>query len=401
MKNLLILIAALLMTACSEDVTTNQSDGDKQHVAFSVTYDDAISVEIQNNSTRANAPWIVERMPQPAAVSQVVAVETDFPSEEPLCLTITEEPFIRHTNTNTFTRGILLNSSDADDLSFGVTEYPTGETNIANVKWANSHPTYEGNISAGEVLFKAIQKWESDAYTGTQYDFYAYAPWQDGGSGQGITLSENHQTITYDPTSPTPVPANNQPDLMTAPKATSAFVGAVPLTFHHRLCAVQIKTASTWNTDYEISGIEFQNIYYSGTFNIDSDKDATWINYNQSEATPRDKGNYTVTGFIPGVAAANTVVAGDAGTWLMMVPQTLSGAKISITLKHKTSGETFTLTAPINNSIWPAGYTITYTVSPEQISSMSVSYPSGSRAWSGLEDNLGTEYAAMKSSVFS
>ena len=383
------------MVACSEDVTTSRSDGDKQNITFSVTYDDAISVQIQNASTRAVAPWTLKQISQPATMAQVVAVETDFPSEEPLCLTIIEEPFIRRTHTNTYTRGALLNSSDAAALSFGVTEYPTGGTVIGNAKWENSHPSYEGNISAGEELFKAIQKWESDAYTGTQYDFYAYAPWQDGGSGQGIALSENRQAITYDPTG---VPANNQPDLMTALKATSAYVSAVPLTFHHRLCAVQIKTASTWNTDYEISGIEFQNIYYSGSFNIDSDKDAAWTNYNQNETTPGNKGNYTVTGFVSGVLTANTVVAGDADTWLMMVPQTLSRAKLSITLRHKTSGETYVLTAPINNTSWRAGYTTTYVISPESITSMIVSYPKETRRWkkspSGYEDGPVTSYSA-------
>ena len=377
------------MAACSEDVSTTGSDGDKRYVSFSITDDDVISVQVQDLTTRVSAPWIAEQMSQPMAETQVVEVETDLPTEEPLCLTITQEPFIRRNLNNSFTRGMLLNSGDAASLSFGVTEYPMGETNIANAKWANNNPAWETTISAGVELFKSSKTWEHDAYTNVQYDFYAYAPYQENGTGQGITLSDNRQAITYDPTG---IPANNQPDLMTALKATSAYVGAVPLTFHHRLCAVQIKTASSWNTDYEISGIQFQKIYYSGTFNIDSDKDALWTNYNQSEATPGDKGNYTVTGFVPNVATANTVVAGDASTWLMMVPQTLSGAKISITLRHKTSGDTFIMTAPINNSIWRAGYTTTYTVSPEYITTMKVSYPLGNRAWSGTENGPVTSY---------
>ena len=391
MKKLFSLIAAaLLMAACSEDVTTTRPDGDKQYISFSVKDGDADGGQTQNAQTRSLAPWMAEQMSQSATETKVVAVETDLPTDEPLCLTITDEPFIHRTISNDFTRGALLNSGDAAALSFGVTEYPTGETNIDNVKWENSHPAYQEMISTNVALFKAPQTWEFDAYDNHQYDFYAYAPWEDAGSGQGITLSANRQAITYDPTG---VPANNQPDLMTARKVTSAYVGAVPLTFHHRLCAIQIKTGSSWPAGYHVSSIQFNNVYYSGSFNIDSDKDVTWINYNQGEATPGAKGNYVVTG-VTAANSTNTEIAGDNGSnWVMMVPQTLSGAKLSVILEDASSNKS-TITAPINNSTWQAGHTITYTVSPEYISSMSVSYPLGNRAWSGTENGLVTSYAA-------
>ena len=381
MKKLFALTAvALLMAACSEEVTTNHPNGDKQYISFSVTDGDAVSGQTQNASTRVSAPWIAEQMPQPMAEIKVVEVETDMPTEESLYLTITDEPFIRRTDTN-FTRGALLNSGDASILSFGVTEYPTGQTNIANVKWENSNPTYQEMISSNVALFKAPQTWEFDAYDDVKYDFYAYAPWEDGGSGQGIALSENRQAITYNPYN---VPANNQPDLMTARKVTSAYVGAIPLTFHHRLCAIQIKTGSTWPSGYQVKGITFSNVIPSGTFNIDSDKDANWSSY-------ASKTDYVVTGLTAANSAGSEIAGNTGSNWVMMVPQNLTGAKLSITIEDG-DHHAYTITAPINNSIWRAGHTITYTVSPESITSMSVSYPLGSRAWSGTENGLVTSY---------
>ena len=397
MKKLFTLIAAVsLMAACSEDVTTNRPDGDKQFVSFSVTCGDAISGQTQNSSTRSNsplimdsAPWMAEQMSQPAIKTKVVEVETDLPSEEPLFLTITDEPFIRRTNNSGVTRGALLNSGDAASLSFGVTEYPTGVTNIASAKWVNSHPQYKEMISSNVALFKAPQTWEYDAYDDVQYDFYAYAPWQDAGAGQGIELSTNRLSIAYDPTD---VPANEQPDLMTAPKVTSAYVGAIPLTFHHRLCAIQIKAGSTWPSGYKMSGISFSNIYYKADFDISTE---TWGNYNGSGA----KDTYSLTTATGGLTEADTAgdeIAGDTDSnWIMMVPQTLDGVKLSISIKDGGDNE-YTITAPINNSIWRAGHTITYTVSPESIDldEVTVSYPSGSRAWSGIEDGPITSYAS-------
>ena len=89
MKKLFTLIAAAtMMAACSEDVTTNNPDGDKRYVSFSVS-------DAQNTSTRSVvAPWSNEQAETTDAEKEVVAVETDLPTEYPLCLTITDEPFI-------------------------------------------------------------------------------------------------------------------------------------------------------------------------------------------------------------------------------------------------------------------------------------------------------------------
>lgn len=361
MKKLFTLIAAAsLMAACSEEVTTNRSEGDKQYISFSVS-------DTQNSSTRAFvAPWYNEQTEVTDAEKCVVAVDTDLPTEYPLCLTITDEPFIHRTESD-LTRGAILNSGDAASLEFGVTEFlKDGDTEY----FSNTKPAYQNvTLDGGRELFKANEFWEYDSYDGMEYDFYAYAPHVNS-TGQGITLSNHNRTITYDATG---ISVGSQPDLMTARKWTSSYVGAIPLNFQHRLCAIQIKTAGAWASGIHVSAVKFLNVISSGTFNIDTDKDDAWTSKGAA-------GDYVVSGFNEAAATA-TVVTGPTDKWLMMVPQTLSGAKLSITLTDGSSNSTI-LTAPINSTAWSAGHTVTYTISPEAISEITVNYPTGSaRSW--------------------
>jgi len=367
MKKLFTLIAAAsLMAACSEEVATNRSEGDKQYISFSVS-------DTQSSSTRAFvAPWYNEQTEIPDAEKCVVAVDTDLPTEYPLCLTITDEPFIHRTESN-LTRGVILNSGDAAILEFGVTEYKKdGNTPY----FSNTKPAYQNvTLDGGRALFKANEFWEYDSYDGIEYDFYAYAPHVSSSGQSGITLSSDNRTITYDAMG---ISVGNQPDLMTARKWTSSYVGAIPLNFQHRLCAIQIKTAGAWASGIHVSAVKFLNVISSGTFNIDTDKDADWDSKGAA-------GDYVVSGFNE-ADATNTVVTGPADKWLMMVPQTLSGAKLSITLTDGSSNSTI-LTAPINSTAWSAGHTVTYTISPEAISEITVNYPTGSaRSWNDGSD---------------
>ena len=284
------------MAACSEDVTTNNPDGDKRYVSFSVS-------DAQNTSTRSFvAPWSNEQAEMTDAEKNAVAVETDLPTEYPLSLTITDEPFIHHAYSDV-TRGALFNSGDAASLVFGVTEFLTSDPTTP--LFSNSVPAHQSTLDDGRELFKANEFWEYDAYDGTEYDFYAYAPRVDG-TAQGITLSNNYTTISYNATG---VNVGSQPDLMTARKWTSSYVGAIPLNFQHRLCAIQIKTAGTWTSGYHVVGVKFSNVISSGTFDIDMDKDDAWTSKGAA-------GDYEVSGFAE-AAAANTVIAGLADTCLM------------------------------------------------------------------------------------
>ena len=373
MKKLFTLIAAvLLIVACSEDITTNRPDGNRRNISFGVLGDDAVSVTIDDNITRSTAisvlsndfaPWTAELPEQQFTdvTEKVVEVESDFPTDEQLCLTITDEPRI---HKDQITRGALQNMVDTRTLVFGVTEFI--KDNTTSPVFSNRVPVVQNTtLDGGLELFLSKETWEDDAYNGTEYDFYAYAPQVANAGDKGITLSNNNRTISYDAND---VEVGDQPDLMTARKATSAYVSLVPLTFQHRLCAIQIKTAGTWTAGYHVSGVQFTNVISSGTFDIDKDKDADWTNKGTA-------GIYTVKGFNKAAATA-TVVTGGSDKWLMLPPQTLSSAKISITLTDDaTETYSYTVTAPISAYTWTAGHTVTYTISPASIATMTVNYP--------------------------
>ena len=373
MKKLFTLIAAvLLIVACSEDITTNRPDDNRRNISFGVLGDDAVSVTIEDNITRSTAmpvlgtdyaPWTAELTnQQPADVTEkVVEVESDFPTDEQLCLTITDEPRI---HKDQITRGALQDMVDTRTLVFGVTEFV--KDNTTSPVFSNKVPVVQNTtLDGGLELFLSKETWEDDAYNGTEYDFYAYAPQVANAGDKGITLSNNNRTISYDAAG---VDVGDQPDLMTARKATSAYVSLVPLTFQHRLCAIQIKTAGTWAAGYHVSGVKFTNVISSGTFDIDTDKDDAWDSYGS-------KGDYEVSGFNEAAATATVVTGGD-DKWLMMVPQTLSSTKISITLTDDaTETHSYTVTAPISAYTWTAGHTVTYTISPASIATMTVNYP--------------------------
>lgn len=364
MKKLITMITAgLLMAGCAEEVNNNRTDGDKRYITFSVSDDNTAARTPYASMRTSVAPWTDE---QAGVEAKVVEVETDLPTEYPLSLTITDEPNISSAKAD-ITRGALLNSGDAASLEFGVTEFLT--SNATSPLFSNSKPAHQSTLDDGRELFKANEFWEYDSYDGISYDFYAYAPWVNG-SGSGITLSNENRTITYDATG---VAVNNQPDLMTARKWTSSYVGAIPLNFQHRLCAIQIKTTGTWAEGYHVSGVKFTNVISSGTFDIDTDKDDAWTSKGAAD-------DYVVTGFTE-ADAANVEITGATGSnWLMLPPQTLSDAKLSITMSDG-SGE-YTITAPVNASTWRAGHTVTYTVSPEAITTMTVNYPTGTaRSW--------------------
>ena len=353
------------MAACSEDVTSSRTDDNGRNVTFSVIDGGAISVETQNSSTRINiAPWTTENNAQ-TINEKVVKAETDLPISEPLCLTITEEPITNPIQTNVSTRGALLNSGDASSLVFGVTEFIKDD--VTTPFLSNIVPIYQNTtLDDGSFLFRANETWEHDAYDGTEYDFYAYAP-RVVGTEHGMTLTNNFTTITYNAAG---VDVGDQPDLMTASKATSAYVSAVPLTFQHRLCAIQIKTSGTWAAGFHVSAVKFTNVISSGTFNIDTDKDAAWTSYGSV-------GDYVVSGFNE-ANATGVSVTGPDNKWLMMVPQTLGNSpssKLSITLTDASSNS-YVVTAPISATTWKAGQKVTYNIAPESFATMTVNYPS-------------------------
>ena len=275
------------------------------------------------------------------------------------CLTVEEEPV---------TKGTLVNDA-SPSFSFGVSEF-NGSAAVSSFQ--NVQPVYESNISSGNELFNSQQRWETPAYTGTAYSFHAYSPYLSSTSN-GLTLLSGNKTISYSLSGLSPAA---QPDLMTA-YAESDYVAAVPLTFQHRLAAVGITLSASWGSGYTVTGISFSNIVTGGSLTISAGKDAAWNSYGSRAA-------YTVpSGYNTSSSTSATVIAGAPSTYLMMVPQTLSGNAVTLTVTLTKSGQTYTVALPLSGS-WKAGETYIYTIDPPlQFSSMTAVYPKWDDGGSG------------------
>ncbi len=195
------------------------------------------------------------------------------------------------------TRSSLTNDA-TPSFSFGVSEYGPDDQPVTTFQ--NVNPVYVSTSSADHELFDSDRPWESPAYTGTPYGFYAYSPYLSSAS-HGLTLLTGNKTLSYELSG---VAIASQPDLMTS-YASSAFMSAVPLTFEHRLAAVGLKLGPGWENGSTVSGIRFVNIITGGTLSISAGKDAAWDSYGS-------RGTYSVPeGFSTTASSAGGVGFGS------------------------------------------------------------------------------------------
>ena len=257
------------------------------------------------------------------------------------------------------TRSALVNNASSS-FAFGVSEY-NGSTAVSSFQ--NVQPAHESTISTDNELFNSHQRWEAPAYTGTDYSFYAYSPYLSS-SAHGMTLQDGNRKIAY---SLSGLSIANMPDLMTAYVQTG-FADPVPLTFQHRLAAVGISLGAGWESGCTVSAIQFTNIITGGTLAVSAGKDAAWDSYGS-------RGSYTVpSGFSTTASTAGSVILGASSTWLMMVPQTLSGNNASIVVTISKSSTSTSITLPLSGT-WEAGKTYSYVIDPPHITSVTATYP--------------------------
>ncbi len=329
----------LLLAACTENLETN-------YITFRVSDEDYLPAPEVATRAVAEAP-------------AVLPLESNL--DEDLVLMTTIEDGI-NLPMQPATRGAQTGTGSM--FAFGVSEYAsngtTAVTNFQNVQFSgtSAQPSMAQTVNSGKT-------WESNA-ADNAYRFYAYSPTlTTGTASNGLTLQSGNKTITYDCTS---VSVANQQDLMTAYASSTYNSNGVALAFGHRLCAVKIQLAAGWNTSYTIKGVSFSSVVKSGTVSLE---DGSWSSLGAA-------GAYT-----PADITETSSASGGVAVYLMMVPQTLSSCVMTVTLQK--SGESYqsTLKATLDNNTWGAGKTVTYTISPSAITSVTVTYPASWSSTSG------------------
>ena len=302
----------------------------------------------------------------------LITLDALWEDGEPAVLWALEEDGIRvAAGAGPETRGALKDAADAATLSFGASGYESdGTTPLTTLQ--DNLPVYYTTTSQ----YHTGVGWPAAAY-GTpapNYKFYCYSPYIAASNvnvtqSSGLKLNSGFKTVSYDANG---IAVGSQPDLMTAYAVSPHAPNGIGITFKHRLCAIQFKLGPGWASGYSITAISFGNVVSTGTVAIDG----TW--------TPGSAGAYTVTGFND-VTTANSVLAGSTDTYLMMVPQVLSNATLTITMADNAS-HTHTLTASIKGE-WKEGKTVTYIIAPQKITALMATYPSWTDASSNAAVN--------------
>lgn len=259
------------------------------------------------------------------------------------------------------TRGVpVTTEEDFKDVcgSFGVTAY----TDDGRLFMPNEEVTSaSGNLwTTGETYF-----WPAEE----TLNFYAYAPYSSTGDGYGdnMTINQNAKTITFSHT--VPDQATKQPDILFTHKAcskASSENGTVPLRFHHALAGVKFVAKNV--TNCTVTSITLRGLYGQGlcTYTYDGDTGTfAWT-------TTGDKRDFSETFNVTlnNSEGENTQPITDEKpeTTFMMIPQTLEGVTVEVTLVETASGESFTLTGSLaQTGTWEAGKIYTYAISTESI----------------------------------
>ena len=359
MKRLSVILAlSLLAAACGKETLYEGSDtGD---LSFTVAGEAYVSVTKASDGQDGR-----------------IVPDARWDDGEPALLWAAEEDGIRvAAGAGPETRGALKDAADAATLTFGASGYESdGTTPLTSLQ--DNLPVYYTTTSQ----YHTGVGWPAAAY-GTpapEYKFYCYSPYIAASAASvkqsdGLTLNSGFKTVSYDANG---IAVGSQPDLMTAYAVSPHAPNGVGITFKHRLCAIQFKLGPGWASGYRITAISFGGVVSTGTVAIDG----TW--------TLGTAGSYTVTGFND-VTTANSVLAGSTDTYLMMVPQVLSNATLTITMADNAS-HTHTLTADIKGE-WKEGKTVTYTIAPQKITSLSATYPSWTNASNAAVNGPVTDY---------
>ena len=350
-----ITVTALLMTACAEDVEMNNSE----------------SKQITFCATESTASYYLEgeHYNAPATRNQDLThgITTPFTSEDAdantnLVLITKDEAGINTTNESSGLSSYITRTAAESGSTllyaggtFKFSEYKNadmifddGVATVVTAATSNSAtpPVYStANVTTNKA-------WPKDA-TSTAYTFYAW------NSAAGFSTTDG-KSFAYDGTTTAPEAYG---DLITAKTGAVNYSFAGPtLAFKHALAAVIITTDASFQGT--ITRIKFNDIYLTGSLTAG---DANGFAATGSR-TSKEYSGLTI-------ADGSKTVFGGATT-LMMVPQTHDAStilEIDVTDKTTTS-VSHTLTVSLSGT-WTAGHTYTYTISTNQIASISLNYP--------------------------
>ena len=379
----LIALSALVFASCSE--SNELSSGialSKEKIAFAATLQDGwnggTSAEAGNNS-RAGKPTF-----SGLAMEQKVLTANEGLAK-PLYLHPLETENTSVMNAMPQTRGAMNESSTVG--SFGVSAVYSKD-GVNSSLFQNAEATQNGNY----WFTSSNATWPLDG----SVSFYAYAPYNDASlSLQGSDDFVKNKTIRYTANTDD---FSKQPDLIVAKSESNAFTSstankAVSLSFRHALTAITFSISADMIPG-KVKSITVSGVYGQGDYDFSN---APWpptslanpstyvIKLNDDDAS---------------VKAGESKALTDKKSALMMIPQPLDNAKVSMVFNDGEKDKTVSFSL---NGTWEAGKHITYVLSSSKITTLnmgSLTYPTG---WNSVntganaKNQIRTAYASNTS----
>lgn len=355
-------VAAVVITACSDDLLGNNGDADKlDGMGFDINVIEQADIMYEYGQTRSGSDSLSD-------ASQQAYEQKAYPLEgsgEDLYVHRMPLPFVGihpHTVSSGNTEGTTrapLSEIASNGISFHDSLTIWGFTSADGS--ATTKTLFNGTIVQKINGWRTACEWPYGE-SGTM-KFYAVSPALES-IEENITIT-NKASINYT-TAPAftykvPDAPATQRDLVLgtstaidiSTKSKTDDIGQdnkiVPMTFTHLLTAVRFAQGKM-PTDLTIKRIKLNNIKNQGTYN------GSWGSQSGS-ASYTIYPSFDVTEYNP----TNIYIDGDSVLFLM--PQTL-GATASLEVVVRKDGEATdrTLTCAINGDVWNPGYTVTYKI---------------------------------------
>ena len=346
-KTGMLAVLALALASCSEDELINRKGAASNAISFGIASPTHTTDSLPSRSPQAEEPPLLllgegkrDTLYLHTSITDNIATP---PDQEPA------------------TRGIPVDENNFKEVygSFGITAYAGGALFMDE---KISHES-GGIWSPDETRY-----WPADE--DLTLDFYAQAPYgnrhvKDVSAGEG-KISFSYTVPDGTGNTNTNTDAEVQPDILFAYAACSKAKsdgGTVSLKFRHALAGVKFVASDV--TGSKIKTITLKDLQGEGTCTYDAGTGKfDW-------QTGEDKRDFSQT-FDVELSGQQTgeqpITDKRPETTFMMIPQTLDGVTVEVTLVETASGESFTLTGSLaKTGAWEAGKIYTYAISTESI----------------------------------
>ena len=263
-------------------------------------------------------------------------------STDTLCVrAIVSDGIYTSSDKQKITRGTPITTENFN--SFHVLAYWKNSENLVNQFYMNEDVTKTGDVWSSDRIYY----WLGESNT---LQFYAWSPTET----DGLTVPTTPTSTTLSYTVPDDAAAQQDIVVATTKELAGNYNQVVPLAFDHICTAVRFVTGAQMQPG-TIKSVSLEGVKGAGDYDMATKQ---WSLTGNSKSFTQ-----TLEIGMTGGETEGSEITTTEGTF-MMLPQTLAaGAKVKVVFHSTATNQDRTLEAPIANTEWPIGKTVTYKLS--------------------------------------